>query len=139
MKLNICKNYQPIDIKIIEKKYKSKYLGDFCVKRKNGWSEQPYAIFYQPNPDVSLGHSHYFGMFVNNGKLYITKGDSAFEEGLTGVVANDGEIVISCYRHDYRTSTDDSVFIDGGRDYIRSSVGCEFMKLNVVNGEFVKV
>lgn len=139
MKLNISKNYQPINTQKVEEKYGAKYLGDFCVKRKNGWSEQPFAIFYQPNPNVSLGHSHYFGMFVESENMYITKGDSAFEEGLTGVVADDGEIVISCYRHDYRTSTDGSVFIDGGRDYTRSSVGCEFVKLNVVNGKFVKI
>jgi hypothetical protein len=118
---------QPIDVAAIEKRYGGTYIGDFCLKTtNNGWSEQPAAIFYQPNPNLSLGHTHYYGIFVrfislhsDEGELYITSGDSAFSENIAGMIADDGEVIYSCYRHDYHTSTDKSVSIDGGRDYTR--------------------
>jgi hypothetical protein len=117
---------QPIDVAAVEKRYGGTYIGDFCLyTTNNGWSEVPAAVFYQPNPNRELGHTNYFGMFVRNintfigeGELYITKGDSAFKDDIAGVIA-DGEIIYSCYRHDYHTSTDKSVSIDGGRDYTR--------------------
>jgi hypothetical protein len=49
----------------------------------------------------------------------ITNAISAFEHPMLGVVADDGEVIVSGYRHDYRRSKDGTVFIDGGRDYTR--------------------
>jgi hypothetical protein len=49
----------------------------------------------------------------------ITNAMSAFEHPILGAVADDGEIVVSGYRHDYRRSKDGTVFIDGGRDYTK--------------------
>lgn len=116
-------SYQPINIKKVEEHYDAKFIGDFCLKTvREGWSETPLAIFYANNPDVSQGHTHYFGVFVRDGLLYITKGDSAFEEPITGIIADNGEVVFSRYRHDFTYSTDQSVWIDGGRDYCRSSI-----------------
>jgi hypothetical protein len=45
---------------------------------------------------------------------------TATQEDIWGVVANDGEVIYSRYRHDYRTSKDGSVMIDGGRDYTKT-------------------
>ncbi len=79
------------------------------------------------NPDISKGHSNYFGLFMNiisidpieYGPLSITNGLSAVEEPFIAIQADNGEYVISSYLHDYRVSSDESVMIDGGRDYSR--------------------
>jgi hypothetical protein len=41
--------------------------------------------------------------------------------------------VVSGYRHDYRTSSDGSAFIDGGRDYTRTNR--KPIELTMVDGE----
>lgn len=110
--------YQPIDVKRVEKKYNATYVGDFCLKTKNGWSDSPVAIFWQETPPVE-GYSNYFGIFVQNDTLYITSGASAFAEPIDGIVADNGEVIFSRYRHDFHESSDHSVMVDGGRDYMR--------------------
>ena len=126
------KTEQSINIPAIEEKFGGTFIGDFCVKTKSGmWSEFPVAIFYQPNPDTSLGHTNYFGIVrLDSDHINIMKGDSAFEDPITGIIADDGEIIFSRYRHNFVTSSDKSVWVDGGRDYCRSS--------NAKNG-FVKL
>lgn len=127
---------QPIDIDSIEKKYSGRYIGDFCIKKNSDtWTETPLAIFYNPTP-LKPEHSNYFGIMVVSKTSYIiTNGASAFCEPIVGVVADDGEVVYSRYRHDYVVSSDNSVFIDGGRDYCRSS-GSKMVHLNMIDGEF---
>lgn len=114
-------HFKSSGIKKIEDYYGGKYIGYFCVRGSNGgWSEMPVDVFYQPNPDVSKGHSNYFGMFRDAAnRVMITNAQSAFEHPMLAIVAKDGEIVFSRYRHDYRVSKDGTVFIDGGRDYSR--------------------
>ena len=41
------------------------------------------------------------------------------EHDIAGIVANNGDVIYSRYRHDCRWSPDNSVMIDGGRDYTR--------------------
>lgn len=113
-------SYQPINIPAIIDHYGGSFIGDFCIKYPNGnWSDEPVAIFYQPNPNFELGHSHYYGIFVHKKAIHICNAESAFSEPITAAIASDGEVIFSRYRHDHVTSYDGSVFIDGGRDYIR--------------------
>lgn len=108
------------NIKKLEEHYSGTYVGAFCTRKPSGnWNDIPVDVFYQSNPDVSKGHSHYFGVFRQDGHVYVTNAISVTEQPMMGVVADDGEIVVSRYRHDYRVSGDGSVFIDGGRDYTR--------------------
>ena len=110
---------QPIDVKKVEEKYNAKYVGDFCLKTKNGnWSESPAAIFWQETPPIE-GYCNYFGLIVQDGTIYITSGASAFSEPIEGVVARNGEVNFSRYRHDFHYSEDGSIAVDGGRDYLR--------------------
>lgn len=110
---------QPIDIKKVEAKYNAKYVGDFCLKTKSGhWSETPAAIFWQETPPVE-GYSNYFGILDQSGTIYITSGASAFSEPIEGIVARNGEVNFSRSRHDFHSSADGSVMVDGGRDYMR--------------------
>ncbi len=148
-------NYYNLDINKIEDMYKAKYVGDFSVKDIHGeWSNLPCSIFYQENFDKSKGHSEYFGMYcIENQypnmpfkkaigniktKVYVVNGKSAFETPLTGAIANNGDIIVSCYTHDYVTSPDKSVFIDGGRDYIRTKAN-KLAKIGINKGEFYKI
>lgn len=145
--ITVCKNYNGVNKEKVEEKYDAKYMGDFCLKMKDGsWGEKPASIFYVENPDIEKGHTHYFGIFntfklvdgeVKYDKTFITKGDSAFEDDLVGAVADNGEIVISCFRHDYVESKDKSVFIDGGRDYVRHTLGCKLVKIKVEKDQFI--
>jgi len=124
-------------IKMLEDMYKAKYVGAFCTKRKDGtWHEMPVDVFYNSSPDTSKGHKNYFGVFYDhmNDTVMITDATSAVSEKMTGVVANDGEVIVSGYRHDYRKSRDGSVFIDGGRDYLRSVIGANTVGVMVCEG-----
>lgn len=128
-------------LNIIEEKYKAKYMGYWAVKRKNSnWSEMPVDVFYQPNPDLSKGHSYYFGIFTVPGQdgVLITDAASAFSEPITGLLTEDGEVLVSRYRHDCVQKG--PYMIDGGRDYLRTSgnnADGKLVKVTVVNGEFV--
>ena len=85
------------------------------------------AVFWNRDPaNIPEGGSAYFGMFhryeppdFKKGTLMITNAISAAETEITGIVAQNGDVIYSRYRHDYRGSPDGSVWIDGGRDYVR--------------------
>lgn len=110
-----------IVVSAAESRYGATYMGDFCVKNIYGdWTTQPVAIFYQPNPDTTKGHSHYFGLAVRQDTVLIMRGDTAFDEPIAGIVSDAGEVIFSRYRHDYCTSQDGTVSIDGGRDYVKT-------------------
>ena len=100
------------------------HMGFHCVRNTpTTWLNDAVPVFWQPCPDVSKGHSHYFAFArERHGKIVILDGSSAFEEGIQGVIADDGEIIYSRYRNDYVVSQDGSVFIDGGRDYTKTNV-----------------
>lgn len=106
----------------VEQTKEARYLGAWAIKTKTGWTEMPVDVFYVANPDRSQGHSNYFGMFVTpleeyGEALMICDAASAFSQVLNAVLTDDGEVLISRYRHDYRD--DGEVMIDGGRDYCR--------------------
>ena len=122
-------------IKKAEELYGAKYMGYWCTKRLNGesWNDNPVDVFYQPNPDIENGHKHYFGLFIQNGSLYITDATSAFSDPITGIETNDGEVIVSRFRHDYVEK--DEYMIDGGRDYFRTSGG-PVVQVRVEGSEF---
>lgn len=123
-------------IKIAEEKYGAKYMGYWCTKRLDGasWNERPVDVFYQPTPDTSKGHTHYFGLFIQEGNLWITNAASCFADPISGVICEDGEVIVSRFRHDYVTKGDR--MIDGGRDYVRSSLH-PYASISVDGDKFV--
>lgn len=123
-KINYGETTLPISIKKAEELKDAKYIGDFCLRNKSGgWSESPVAVFYQPNPPKEF--SKYFGLFVSGGNLFITNAESAFAEPIQGIVGANGEVVYSRYRHDFRSLSDGSGSIDGGRDYVKVTASGE--------------
>ena len=119
----------------MEEYYKSKYMGYWTIKGKDGeWTEEPVDVFYNPNPDVSKGHSHYFGLFLKNNSLMITNAESAFSGPIVGVECEDGEVLVSRFRHDYVMKG--NKFIDGGRDYTRHSEDSDTVFIVAKNDKF---
>lgn len=120
-----------------EKKYNATYVADLCLKDRYGnWANEPAAIFYQDTPPVP-GYSHYFAIVVRGKETFITSGESAVSEPIAGIQADDGEIIFSRYRHDFRRSKDESVFIDGGRDYTKHNNPERLVEINIVDGEML--
>lgn len=121
----------------VEAKHNCKYVGEFAIKNKNGcWSEDNcVSVFWQKEPP-QLGYSNYFALFSRNNVVYITSGESCVSGEIIGVVAKNNEVIYSRYRHDFRTSTDGSVFIDGGRDYVKTNSG-NTISLTILDGEYV--
>lgn len=131
-----------IDVDKVEAKYNAKFVGDFCLKGRNGdYVTNTAAVFWQETPPVE-GYSHYFALVFQGGTLFIANGASAFDSPIIGVVARDGEIVYSRHRHDFRTSKDGSVTVDGGRDYLKLvgeyAINAKQVKL-VVKGPVIEV
>ena len=47
------------------------------------------------------------------------------------------EVIYSRFRHDYRLTSDDTVMIDGGRDYTKSSGPGRTVRMQIVKDELV--
>lgn len=126
------------DIAKVEAKYNAKWVGQLALRTAgNGWSSDSCGdVYYQETPPE--GYSKYLALLFQFGSLYITSGASAVEGIISGVEANDGEIIYSRYRHDYRTSTDGSVFVDGGRDYLKTGNNSKIVELVIVDGVMKK-
>ena len=136
MKINNDSSWlDPGQIANVEKIRQAKYVCESPIRGKGGsWVNIPCAIFYneEPHPEGS----NYFALYKYplSGQLYITNGISALEGSIIGAVADDGEIIYSRYRHDYRTSNDGSVTIDGGRDYVKTTTS-NLVKLAIIGDE----
>lgn len=117
--LKITKSELPINISAVEAKYNATFVGDFCLKgRDGGYVTDIAAIFWQPTPPVE-GYSNYFGIFSRGDSVFITSGASAFENDIVGIRDTNGDITYSRHRHDFRQTPDGMYAIDGGRDYAR--------------------
>jgi hypothetical protein len=128
-------NNEPLlfSIENIEKICKAKDAKYVCdTTLKNG---KDCSIFYakEPHPE---SNSRYFGMYYVKNDIYICNASDVEDQQITGVIADNGDIIYSRFRHDYRKSDDGSVWIDGGRDYTRCGMydKSKFVELRVKNG-----
>lgn len=130
----------PFNIKNVEKKYNAKWVGQFPLKTSGGgWSSDVAGnVFFQEVPPVA-GYSQYFALIIQHGTAMITTGKDAVEGTIVGVVADDGEIIYSRYRHDYRVSKDGTVIIDGGRDYTKTNRPDKLINMKIHEGVFYQV
>lgn len=127
-------HFNPQYLLKLEKIFNAKYLGYWAIKdKKDQWSEIPVDVFYQPNPDKSKGHSEYFGIFVEGNQFFLCNAKSAFDGPILGVLSDDGEVLVSRFRHDYVSK--EMIFTDGGRDYFRHSKS-KVIEIKVNNGEY---
>ena len=116
--------------------YKAKYMGYWAIKDTSGnWGVTPVDVFYQPNPDKKAGHSNYFGMYLTINRVpVIMNAESAFSEPIVGVLTDDGEVIVSRFRHDYVTKG--KYTVDGGRDYTRVGAEGKLVTVKVLNDKF---
>ena len=100
--MKICKHYSA------EYVVDSEHMGTAC------------AVFYGDTPHPASG-SRYFALYMSpeTQVLMITDGSWIEDQEFAGIIADNGDIIFSRSRHDYRVSDDESVWIDGGREYTR--------------------
>lgn len=125
-----------IDPKKVEKKYNVKFVCETPIMDRSGWRETSSLIFYgEKHPHgsnyMALSVIYYF---EDQGQLVVSDGISATVGEITGIVDGD-EVYYSRFRHDYRT-TPSGLFIDGGRDYVRSS-GSPQVRMKIVEDKLV--
>ena len=107
----------------VEKKYNVKFVCETPIRYKNSWRDYSSLIFYgekHPQGSNYMALSVTFDIDGNFDDIVITDGISATEGSFEGLIDGD-EVYYSRFRHDYRV-TPSGMFIDGGRDYTRSSV-----------------
>lgn len=139
-----------IDIDDIQKHYNAKYVFESPLFIDDRWEDEPSLIFYNQIPHPT--GSNYFAIRkmseARTPRHFITNGISAVQDQqgnpieIAGILANNGDVIYSHCRHDFRKSDDGSVMIDGGRDYLRysmESATCQakLVPLHVVKGELV--
>jgi hypothetical protein len=120
--LDLSKSWENLVlIEKVEKKFNCKFVCETPLKESYGWRDYSSLIFYteEPHPQGSnyLAISYVLG-YDDKVDLVVSDGISATSEEITGIVDED-VVYYSRFRHDYRT-TPSGMFIDGGRNYIRS-------------------
>jgi hypothetical protein len=101
------------NIERIEKVRNAKYVCDTEHQEKH------VAVFYGDTPHPDSG-SRYFALYYAD-SLMITNGAFIESQEIAGAIADNGDVIYSRFRHDYHTSPDGSVFIDGGRAYTKTN------------------
>ena len=98
-------------------------------------SDVPVDVYYRKTPHPEFGNK-YFGLYHDHvrGHMMITNAD-VVESFEFGMIEQDGKYYYSQSHHDYKT-LDNGKMIDGGRQYIRSSKGCDVV-LRIINGKFI--
>jgi len=96
------------------KQYDAQYVVD------SEFDNNSCAIFYSSKPHPN-SNSRYFAMYLDyeTQQLLVTDGSFVEDQEFAGIIADNGDIIFSRSRYDYRVSDDESVWIDGGRDYTR--------------------
>ena len=108
-----------------------KYVCTTDIKR----SDMPVDIFYRETPHPEFGN-RYFGLFYDPAERVMIINADLVEEFEFGMVENDvGDLEYSQSHHDYKLFENGNM-IDGGRQYIRSSLGCDVYRIK--DGKFVK-
>jgi hypothetical protein len=123
------------DIEAVEKKYNATFIGDFPIKLKGGNWGNASAVFYQPNPDLSKGYKHLFGLYLGEPPVIF---DASYLDGheFVGVKLADGSYVWSRHVHDFRDVP--GGFIDGGFDYYRVGGDPKVVNLKIEKDKVVE-
>jgi hypothetical protein len=90
-----------------------KYVGQFPLRNKSGeFTDFAADVFYEPNPNLELGHSNYFSVYRTSDGVYITKADHVETLLLNVYTDTDGNFIYPRFQHDFRGF--DGNHIDGG-------------------------
>ena len=107
----------------LEERHQGIFIGSYARRlASGGWTEAPVCVFFVPFPDWSKGHGHYLGVHADrDGALWLSNAGSIQETTWPAAVGQDGEVVVSRFRHDFQQTQDKTASIDGGQDYARGS------------------
>lgn len=120
-----------LKIAVAEERYNARYVGQYDLPNREG----PFLVFWTDNPDRSLGHDNYFGLFIHpfNGSVYITSAAAIREAVYNATQLADGSFICSRYHHDYQTGPDGEM-IDGGLAYVRCGGKGPTHEMRVIDG-----
>jgi hypothetical protein len=105
-------------IQRIERMYNCRYVTEWnLLDIKGNPQSYPYLVFWndQSHPEGS----NWMGMYKHQNDYYVCDAITASQHPIECMVSNDKQVLFSKYRHDFRTSKDSSVTVDGGREYTR--------------------
>lgn len=98
---------------VIKKFPTSRYVGQFPLKARGGdMTDFAADVFYEPNPDVELGHSNYFAVYRTADGAFITNASHVETLILLVYADSDGDFIYARYQHDFRPFDDN--YVDGG-------------------------
>jgi len=123
-------------IRKIEKLRSCRYVCEWNTTDDRGQAhENPVLLFW--NDVAHPQGSNWMGLFRSNKEWYVKDGITASRLPINCAVSNDKQVLFSKYRHDFRSSRDGSVTVDGGRDYTRmlGNIHCERVWLAPYQGE----
>lgn len=124
------------DIPKIEKKFNARFICETPLLVGDSWNNSPSLIFYSDVPHPQ--GSNWFAVTRYNDQAIISNAIDIVNQPITGIKADDGSIIYSHCRHDMRTSPDQSVWIDGGRDYVRTGNASRLVTLRIANDQLVE-
>lgn len=118
-------------IEKITKYYGGKYLFE--------WNNT--LIFYNPQPDISQGHSNYYGISVLRGNCVICNAQDIVKDAVIHCIRLKDHWVYSHHCHDLIAGDDG--LIDGGFEYIRVMCNSEqipdIKSFKIIDGNFEMV
>lgn len=92
----------------------ARHVGQFALKTREDYTDFAVDVFYQPNPNRELGYDNYFAIYKKDGKAYITSAAGIRDMVFSGVADCDGNVLYARYRHDFRSTKDGDIMVDGG-------------------------
>ena len=143
-KINHHEPYYKLDHDIILKNFNAtRFVGEFCLIGCN----LPVNVYYNENPDKNKGYNNYFYIFPEKlnkiiiGSLNKKEVEKNRYQDAVACLKCD-EIIYSKYPHDFHSCSCSSVYVDGGRDYLKISGNksdFEIVKLDLFNMKEYKI
>lgn len=114
----------------VEQNYNCRYVTEWYLDNKS-----IVLLFWNDTPHPQ--GSNWMGVYGSGDHLYVCDGIAASRFPVQCMVSNDKQVLFSKTRHDFRSSHDGSVTVDGGREYwsVLGAVRNENVWLVPQNGE----
>jgi len=114
----------------VENNYNCRFVSEWYINKKG-------MIMLFWNDVAHPQGSNWMGVYGHGDQLYVCDGIAATHFPINCMVSNSKQVLFSKSRHDFRSSHDGSVTVDGGREYLRvlGAVRNESVWLVPQNGE----
>lgn len=111
-------DFYNINVDSVEMRHDCRYVCEWPTIDKQGEiSSHPSMIFW--NDTAHPQGSNWMALFKSNSEWYVKDGITASLLPICCIISKDREVLFSKHEHDYRTSKDGSITVDGGREYVR--------------------